>query len=112
MNQNIAKSAPKSGTYGLLALAISAFGIGTTEFVPVGLVGVVGVILMGLLVFINVPGLQLYIVQLGEKYVPSAIDVASALNIAAFNIGIAVGSVIGGAVIGPWGWSILLELER
>ncbi len=44
---------------------------------------------MGLLAFMNVPGLQLYIVQLAEKYVPSAVDVASALNIAAFIIGIA-----------------------
>ena len=33
-NQN---SNAKGGTLALLALAISAFGIGTTEFVPVGL---------------------------------------------------------------------------
>ncbi|WP_317957404.1 MFS transporter [Paenibacillus chitinolyticus] len=70
---------------------------------PFKVAGVIGVILMGLLAFMNVPGLQLYIVQLAEKYVPSAVDVASALNIAAFNIGIAVGSVIGGIVIGSMG---------
>ena len=46
----------------------------------------------------NVAGLQLYIVQLAEKYVPSAVDVASALNIAAFNIGIAIGASVGGVV--------------
>ncbi len=70
---------------------------------PFKVAGVIGVILMGLLAFMNVPGLQLYIVQLAEKYVPSAVDVASALNIAAFNIGIALGSVIGGIVIGSMG---------
>lgn len=43
MSQSIAQSAsnhnvaPKSGTWALLTLAISAFGIGITEFVPVGL---------------------------------------------------------------------------
>ncbi|WNQ13866.1 MFS transporter [Paenibacillus aurantius] len=61
--------------------------------------GLVGVFLMGLLAFMNVPGLQLYMVQLAEKYAPSAVDVASALNIAAFNIGIAAGSLIGGWVV-------------
>ncbi len=43
MSQSSVQSAPmqketlKSGNWALLALAISAFGIGTTEFVPVGL---------------------------------------------------------------------------
>jgi multidrug resistance protein len=59
-----------------------------TFLVPFKVAGVIGVILMGLLGFMNVPGLQLYVVQLAEKYVPSAVDVASAINIAAFNIGI------------------------
>ncbi|WP_152392834.1 MFS transporter [Paenibacillus guangzhouensis] len=74
-----------------------------TFLAPYKVAGIIGVILMGLLAFMNVPGLQLYIVQLAEKYVPSAVDVASAINIAAFNIGIAVGSVIGGVVIGSMG---------
>ncbi|WP_419700537.1 MFS transporter [Mucilaginibacter sp. NFX135] len=54
---------------------------------------------MGILAFSNVPGLQLYIVQLAEKYLPGTQDVASALNIAAFNVGIAVGAYVGGIVI-------------
>ncbi|MGI6187714.1 MAG: MFS sugar transporter, partial [Brevibacillus sp.] len=61
-------------------------------------VGLVTIILMGLFAFMNVPGLQLYVVQLAEKYVPSAVDVASAINIAAFNAGIAIGSYLGGIV--------------
>lgn len=67
--------------------------------IPFKIAGLIGVILMGLLAFMNVPGLQLYVVQLAEKYVPSAVDVASALNIAAFNIGIAAGATIGGLVV-------------
>jgi MFS transporter, DHA1 family, inner membrane transport protein len=39
------------------------------------------------------------VVQLAEKYVPSAVNVASALNIAAFNVGIAIGAFVGGIVV-------------
>ncbi|MCZ8537846.1 MFS transporter [Paenisporosarcina quisquiliarum] len=67
--------------------------------IPFKIAGLIAIMLMGLLAFMNVPGLQLYVVQLAEKYVPTAVDVASALNIAAFNIGIALGSIIGGVVI-------------
>lgn len=67
--------------------------------IPYQVAGLIAVILMGLFAFMNVPGLQLHIVQLAERYVPSAVDVASALNIAAFNLGIAIGSIIGGIVV-------------
>jgi predicted MFS family arabinose efflux permease len=53
---------------------------------------------MGLLAFMNVPGLQVYVVMLAERFVPSAVDVASAINIAAFNAGIAIGSYLGGLI--------------
>ncbi|MGG3790983.1 MFS transporter [Geobacillus thermodenitrificans] len=56
------------------------------------------IILMGLLAFMNVPGLQVYVVMLAERFVPSAVDVASAINIAAFNAGIAIGSYLGGVI--------------
>ncbi|NGQ94861.1 MFS transporter [Brevibacillus sp. SYP-B805] len=58
----------------------------------------VTIFLMGLLAFMNVPGLQLYVVMLAERFVPGAIDVASAINIAAFNAGIALGSYLGGVI--------------
>lgn len=61
--------------------------------------GLLFVLLMGLFAFMNVPGLQAYVVILAERFVPTAVDVASALNIAAFNLGIAFGSYLGGAVI-------------
>jgi predicted MFS family arabinose efflux permease len=37
-------------------------------------------------------------VILAERFVPSAVDVASAINIAAFNAGIAIGSYAGGVI--------------
>lgn len=71
---------------------------------------------LGFLSFANVPGLQLYVVQLAKQHRPGAVDVASALNIAAFNLGIAVGAWLGGLVVDsplglvatPWVGAILV----
>ncbi len=71
---------------------------------------------LGFLSFANVPGLQLYVVQLAKQVRPAAVDVASALNIAAFNLGIAAGAWIGGLVVEsrlglqatPWVGAILV----
>lgn len=71
---------------------------------------------LGFLQFANVPGLQLYVVQLAKEHRPGAIDVASALNIAAFNLGIALGAWLGGLVVEsqlgliatPWVGAILV----
>jgi len=57
------------------------------------------VLVMGIFAFANVPGLQVYVMQKAGQYTPNGVDVASGLNIAAFNIGIAVGSVIGGQTV-------------
>ena len=57
------------------------------------------ILVWGAFAFGNVPGLQVYVVQLAEKYAPNAVDVASGLNIAAFNVGIALGSILGGVII-------------
>jgi len=61
------------------------------------------VVVMGVFAFGNVPGLQVYVVQKAEQYTPNAVDVASGLNIAAFNVGIALGSVIGGQTVSSLG---------
>ncbi|WP_430488004.1 MFS transporter [Priestia flexa] len=66
---------------------------------PFKAVGLITIFLMGLFAFMNVPGLQILVVNLAEKYVPSAVNVASALNIAAFNIGIAIGAFVGGVIV-------------
>ncbi|WP_286058192.1 MFS transporter [Bacillus mojavensis] len=65
---------------------------------PYKIAGLITILFMGLLAFMNVPGLQVYVVMLAERFVPSAVDVASAINIAAFNAGIALGSFLGGVI--------------
>ena len=67
----------------------------TVPFKTAALVTILG---MGLLAFMNVPGLQMHVVTLAERYAPQAKDVASAFNIAAFNAGIAIGAYLGGVI--------------
>lgn len=57
---------------------------------------ILSVFLLGLFAFMMSPGVQAYIVALAEKLCPAAVDIASALNISAFNVGIAAGSLLGG----------------
>lgn len=78
-----------------LALVLVAFTF--TAGNPV--TAVITILIWGAFAFGNVPGLQVYVVQLAEKFTPQAVDVASGLNIAAFNVGIALGSLLGGVVI-------------
>jgi len=65
---------------------------------PFKIAGLLTIFFMGLMAFMNVPGLQVYVVMLAERFVPAAVDVASAINIAAFNAGIAIGSYLGGII--------------
>lgn len=82
--------------YMFMIQAIILFVLSFTATAQIaGLITILG---MGLFAFMNVPGLQTYVVTLAERFVPSAVDVASAINIAAFNAGIAVGSYVGGMV--------------
>ena len=73
--------------------------IALTFTAPFKIAGLLTIFLMGLLAFMNVPGLQILVVNLAEKHVPSAVNVASALNIAAFNVGIAIGAFVGGIIV-------------
>jgi DHA1 family inner membrane transport protein len=61
------------------------------------------VLLWGAVAFGNVPGLQVYVVQRAERDAPNAVDVASGLNIAAFNVGIALGAWGGGLIVSHLG---------
>lgn len=53
----------------------------------------------GAVAFGNTAALQVYVVQKAEQLVPKAMDVASGLNIAAFNVGIAMGAWTGGVIV-------------
>jgi predicted MFS family arabinose efflux permease len=57
------------------------------------------VLAWGAVAFGNVPALQVYVVRRAERDTPRAVDVASGLNIAAFNVGIALGAWGGGLVV-------------
>ena len=61
------------------------------------------VLAWGAVAFGNVPGLQVYVVKQAEQLTPHAVDVASGLNIAAFNVGIAGGAWAGGLIVANMG---------
>lgn len=60
---------------------------------------IVSISFLGLFAFMMSPGVQSYIVTLAEKLVPRAKDIASALNVSGFNIGIAAGTTFGGFAV-------------
>lgn len=64
---------------------------------------VLTVLAWGALAFGNVPGLQVYVAQQAEKLAPEAVEVASGLNISAFNLGVAGGSWGGSLVVSHMG---------
>jgi predicted MFS family arabinose efflux permease len=90
------KNPIKALFYMFIAQAVVLFILLFTA--PFKMAGLITIFLMGMFAFMNVPGLQVYVVMLAERYVPTAVDVASALNIAAFNAGIAIGSYLGGII--------------
>lgn len=63
----------------------------------------ISTMLLGLTSFANVPPLQLLVVEQAKIDAPQSVDVASGLNIAAFNLGITIGSGIGGQVVAKLG---------
>ena len=66
---------------------------------PSPLLVVLTVLAWGAVAFGNVAGLQVYVVQQAQHEAPQAVDVASGLNIAAFNVGIAGGAWAGGLIV-------------
>jgi len=63
------------------------------------ILSIITLFFVGILSFASVPGLQLLVVQIAEKELPGTEDVASAINIAAFNVGIAIGAYAGGLIV-------------
>lgn len=98
--------------FALQAIVLAALSFSIVSAIP----ALITLAALGFLSFATVPGLQLYVVELAKRHRPGAVDVASALNIAAFNLGIAVGAWIGGIVVAsplglgatPWVGAILV----
>lgn len=100
--------------FGLQAIVLFIFTFTAHHAIP----GIVTLFGIGALSFASVPGLQLFVVQTAERYLPGTEDVASAFNIAAFNVGIAIGAYVGGLVVvspvgieaTPWVGALFLVL--
>ncbi|MGL5702890.1 MAG: MFS transporter [Cetobacterium sp.] len=67
------------------------------------ILAVINVFALGLLDFAIVPPLQMNVVEVASEVAPKATDSAAGLNIAAFNLGIAGASTIGGVVVSTVG---------
>jgi len=96
------KMADKMGPIKALTIIFSGLAVilvtfNLTAIHPIAAVATI--LVWGAFAFGNVPGLQVYVVKLAEKYAPDAVDVASGFNIAAFNVGIALGSWGGGLIV-------------
>ncbi|WP_340616195.1 MFS transporter [Xenorhabdus entomophaga] len=74
----------------------------TNSVLMIGLVA-----LLGLATYGAIPPLQSRILMLAERHTPYAMDIASGMNIAAFNAGVVLGSVIGGTTVREWGLETL-----
>jgi DHA1 family inner membrane transport protein len=85
--------------FALLAAVLLAL----TFTAPHKLLVLATVLAWGAVAFGNVPGLQVYVVQRAERDAPRAVDVAAGLNIAAFNVGIALGAWGGGIIVARLG---------
>lgn len=90
------------------ALTIIFSGLATTLLIfsitaSTPIAAVITILVWGTFAFGNVPGLQVYVVKLAEQHTPDAVDIASGLNIAAFNIGIALGAWGGGLIVERYG---------
>lgn len=85
--------------FALLALVLFVLTFTATN----AWLAVMTVLAWGAVAFGNVPGLQVYVVQQAQRDAPEAVDVASGLNIAAFNLGIAGGAWAGGLIVAHMG---------
>ncbi len=87
------------GALKIIFLGLAAVLVVLTLAAPYKWLMLATVLVWGAVAFGNVAGLQVYVVQQAEHYTPRAVDVASGLNIAAFNLGIAGGAWGGGLIV-------------
>jgi predicted MFS family arabinose efflux permease len=99
----LADSRGPVGALKLIFLLLSAVLFVLTFTAPHPYLVLATVLVWGAVAFGNVAGLQVYVVQQAEHFTPRAVDVASGLNIAAFNLGIAGGASGGGLIVDKLG---------
>ena len=87
------------GALKIIFLGLAAVLLVVTFVAPFKWLMLATVLVWGAFAFGNVAGLQVYVVQQAEHFTPRAVDVASGLNIAAFNLGIAGGAWGGGLIV-------------
>lgn len=95
----LADSRGPVGALKIIFLGLALVLMAVTFVAPFKWWMLVTVLVWGAFAFGNVAGLQVYVVQQAEHYTPRAVDVASGLNIAAFNLGIAGGAWGGGLIV-------------
>ncbi|MGQ8842943.1 MFS transporter [Serratia sp. TSA_7] len=81
----------------LVGLAVVLLAIGASAVSVVLMAVLIG--LLGALTYAAVPALQARVIGLSHEYAPQAPAVAAGLNIAGFNGGIALGSILGGIAL-------------
>ncbi|MBP2845595.1 MFS transporter [Dickeya oryzae] len=86
-----------------IAAVLALIGIGQANFPLM----VALIMALGLTTYGAIPPLQSRILALAHRHRPQALDVASGLNIAAFNGGVVVGSMLGATALARWGLSSL-----
>lgn len=88
---------------GGIALVLALIGMAQDSF----LLMLVLVMALGLTTYGAIPPLQARILSLARRHRPQALDVASGLNIAAFNAGVVLGSMLGAIALSRWGLASL-----
>ncbi|MFC5427332.1 MFS transporter [Paraburkholderia denitrificans] len=83
----------------LIFLLLAAVLFALTFTVHNRWLAVITMLCWGAVAFGNVPALQVYVVKQARHFAPEAADVASGFNIAAFNLGVAGGSSLGGLIV-------------
>lgn len=86
-----------------MVLVLALIGMAQHSF----LLMLVLVMALGLSTYGAIPPLQSRILSLARCYRPQALDVASGLNIAAFNAGVVAGSMLGAVALSRWGLTSL-----
>lgn len=81
----------------LVGLAVVLLAIGASAVSVILMAILIG--LLGALTYAAVPALQARVIGLSHEHAPQAPAVAAGLNIAGFNGGIALGSILGGIAL-------------